>query len=528
MNKRLLAMLLSLLLVLSILPFGASAATQEEKQRVAREVSRDYYSSLYCSGRKDLAGYCGLMTSWQLYFMDINDGVYIYDGNKQFDHYSKMVKTTGGHTIKSYSAEQYTLEEALNAITRHGTRDVYNLLVGFQWTNTSAGAYYGHAVVVYAILDGIVYFTEGFSTSFGTAAGQCIKIPIAEFAEYYDDWTRFEGVVVFGKKDYMDECKEYTCHMIAQATEQADVLAMPIESGKEEAESQLLRQIKAGERMLVTGLYRNTFRQYYYQVDDCGTVGYVPAESLTPEIFLWDGIHQQDLQLPLKLTEGEDFCLEGKIYGQDSEVAAVRMEIRAQDPALNPEVCQSYSLEKPSGQYDLSKDGFDDALDFGNLSDGCYRLDVLATRQYTYIKNGRVSQMEREIPVYSDIFYIGRITDTRNIEKSGVEEIVSDGWFYRNGTLYCYKDGEPVVGWICYNGMDYYLQEDGSITTGWAAVNGKVRYFSNTGVMQTGWVTTQRGTCYLLKNGVMAKGVHTIDGQQYTFTSTGRLIENNT
>ena len=102
-----------------------------------------------------------------------------------------------------------------------------------------------------------------------------------------------------------------------------------------------------------------------------------------------------------------------------------------------------------------------------------------------------------------------------------------DGWFYRDGTLYCYENGKPVVGWICHDGVDYYLQQDGSITTVWTTVNGKLRLFSNTGAMQTGWVTTEKGTCYLLKNGTMAEGAHTVDGQQYTFSSAGWLLESN-
>jgi hypothetical protein len=41
------------------------------------------------------------------------------------------------------------------------------MVVGFQKTNTAAGSIYGHALVVHAILDGIVYFVECYDSAVG-------------------------------------------------------------------------------------------------------------------------------------------------------------------------------------------------------------------------------------------------------------------------------------------------------------------------------------------------------------------------
>jgi hypothetical protein len=57
--------------------------------------------------------------------------------------------------VKAYPASQYTLLDALNTITRNGTLDVYNILVGFQRTNTQLGSIYGHALLIHGIIDGM-------------------------------------------------------------------------------------------------------------------------------------------------------------------------------------------------------------------------------------------------------------------------------------------------------------------------------------------------------------------------------------
>ncbi len=522
MRKRLFAGLIAFILILSVLPLGASAVTQDEEKQIKKELTRDYYRTLSYSGMESIKGYCGLLASWQLYFLGVNDCVMMFDGNQQYDYYCTLKETSGGHTIKAYSAKNYTLLDALNTITKNGTKDVYNVLVGFQWTETEAGALYGHALVLYAILDGMVYFTESFNTALGTAAGQPIVLSIADFAKFYDEWTRFEGAIVFGKKDFMDTCTEYACHMIAEASVQTDVLSLPVET-EDESDSTVLRTVKSGERMMVTGLFRNASDEYYYRVDDCGNTGYVLAEVMMPEMFIWDQVCLQDLYVPFSVATGSELEIEGEVSSPYTKVAEISVELTSQTQGL----IGSYVDTKTSGYYQLQAETVNEALALDALPEGCYELDICAKGCNYYLEDGRVQAMEEELSLSNDVFFVGKPKDTV-VDNKTVEEAESlNGWFYRQGKLYYYKNSKPVTGWICYHGVDYYLQEDGSVTTGWAAINGKSRFFSDTGAMQTGWVSVEKGVCYLLKNGVMAKGNHTIKGQEYTFTSTGWLIGSN-
>lgn len=507
MHKRIVAGLLCLLMVVAMLPFGASAASEVEKQRIKRTIIDDYQTTRFATQKFNLGGYCGLMSSWQLYYRGINTYPLINDGNRQFDCYKDMEKTSGGYRVKAYSAKNYTLAGALNEVSENGTRDVYNILVGFQRTNTVEGAIYGHALLIYAILDGMVYFTEGFRTSMGTVSGEPICISIADFVRYYDDWTVFEGIIVFGQGGYTDSCTIYACNMLAETVQQTQLLSQPAPQGQEQ--SRVLRTVRSGERMLVTGLYQDPAKRYYYQVDDSGTIGYMYAAMLTPEQFLWDSIQLYNRGLA-----------KGTVYGEYTEAMSVYAEVQRLDQFIS----RSQTLTKRSGNYDLKKDFYEKVLNLSTLPEGAYRWLIRATGRNFYILNNQLAMVKKDIELVNEGFHVGK-PSTVIPEELPVEEPIPEGWFYREGKLYCYQNGAPVTGWLSYHGVDYYLQEDGSVTKGWAEIDGKERFFSKTGAMRSGWIYTKEGTYYLLEAGIRAKGVCSIDDKQYVFTDTGVLMD---
>ena len=164
--KRILALVLCLVLTIGMYPFQTDAATETEKQRISNQIRDIYWMTLSETGMDSLHGYCGTMAGWELYFMGVTETAVTQNGNEMYDLLSNGDKLTQGYTAHCYPVSRYTLEEALYTVTGGGTRDVYDLMVGFQWTNTAAGSLYGHVVVIHAILDGMVYFSEGFTTPF--------------------------------------------------------------------------------------------------------------------------------------------------------------------------------------------------------------------------------------------------------------------------------------------------------------------------------------------------------------------------
>ncbi len=515
MKKRILALVLCLCLMASAVP--VSAAPETEEGRLCQAIVYDYRTILMNTNMASLQGYCGLMASWQLYCLGVCDWVVSYHGKNQFDAYCQTAVTSGGHPVKTYSHVDYTLEEALNAITKNGTRDVYNLLVGFEKTNSHLGSIYGHSVVIYGILDGVVYFTESYNTELGRA-GTPYRVTIEEFAAHYRDWTVFEGIAFFGKKGYVANCEAYGTNMFVEVTDRAALYTRPCTPDSGETESALVRQVDPGERLWVNGLFRNPQGQWYYQTDDSGTAGYIPAETAVPFRFNYEDVGISNVQVPEAMAEGEDYLLTGRIASEYSTMGAV--EVTVTDGAGNTVI--SHALAKRSGVYDLEHDTFRALVDLGDLKEGNYSFRIRAEGVNYYVEKGSLKTDTKTITLAHSQIRVGDVPAVELMPEPE-EALEKDGWVYDGARWYYYEDGAPRTGWYCYHGADYYLKADGSVTTGWAKINGKYRYFSRTGAMRTGWMETETGTYYFMSNGAPATGWRTIDGVRYFFDEDGKL-----
>jgi len=510
--KRIFILALCLCLLVGAIP--VKALEDDKVSQVCQDIVDDYRSILRYTNMDSLAGWCGLMASWQMYFLGINSWVVGHHGKDQYDAYENVTVTSGGHKVKAYSAKDYTLDEALNTISKNGSWDVYNILVGFQKTSTQLGSIYGHSLVIYAILDGIVYYTEGYNTSMGRA-GVPYQVTIEEFVDYYDDWTVFEGLIVFGRKGYVANCTEYATNMYAQVTQPVQLYSQPCLPGTVDEESEVLRTVPVGERIWVNALLENPGGEFYYQVDDGYQAGYILAEKAEPIRFVYEDIGITNVRNPVDMEKGENCKITGRIASEFSTMGAVRMEVT--DTQGN--IILNHGLAKLSGVYDLEGDTFSRAVKFGYLEDGNYIYNIYADGLNFYVRDGQVVSDYQQVHLVQSVFRVGQ-AERYMLPKQTEEPAVLDGWVW-DGTWYYYESGTPRTGWYCSGGADYYLKEDGSVTTGWTTINGKMRYFSNTGCMRTGWIETDAGRMYLMSNGAPAVGKRIIDGIEYVFDDAG-------
>lgn len=525
----------------------------------------DYQNALEQEDRESLYGFCGLLASYQMFYRGINSWRLCYDGKDNFDAFSKMGMTDGGYTIRSYPAlkepepteqptetpettpaepeqaeqpattepetvpqetpqtpeaapaepEKYTIAEILNKVTNNGSKEVYNLLVCFEKTNTAAGTIYGHVLFVYGIIDGTVYFTEG-GNMFGVEAGEPMECSIAQFSASYATWTDFEGVIVFGNKDYLDNCTVRTCNMFATCTQNVPLLPLPdlIENGT------VQRTATRGERLQVVGLYQNRDGEYYYEIYDGGKICYAPTDGMEALLFLHEPYNTEELVLPQVLEAGRDFRLDGKVR-TDNYMSQIQISIL--DDQGN--ILQRYTKPVGDSQYDLDDWNLNWELDFAVLPEGIYTLKVEATASNWYLYRGyRAKNLHQEI-VAEQLFAVGKDVQLPVMAKELPAQPVKDGWVYENRTWYCFDKGMPVTGWRQEAGAWYYLQADGSVSTDWTLVDGQLKLFTDTGAMRTGWVSTKMGRQYLLPNGNMVRGWLQVDGEYHYFDALGVLRE---
>lgn len=517
MVKKILCLALSMLLVLSALPVQA---TKTEEELLCETIEEEYIAAIADSGMESLAGYCGLLASYQLYYRGINSWLRTANGNDHYDIYIEDALTSGGYGHREYNSTNFSMEEALNFACRSGAQDVYNALVCFQYTNTEAGQKYGHVVFIYAILDGVIYFTESFDLDYYHTAGMAMTMTVSEFVSYYKPWTTFEGLVVFGKKDYTDNCTAYSTNLFVEVTEEAELTSEPCTLRSTEAACMQLRHVMPGERLHATGLYKNTVGTYYYRIQDGTQTGYIPAKQVSILRVNFEDVALAEPAVPEALTAGEDFTVNGDVSARYSGLTAVRIELCNE----SGEMVQGYSQTMLGTACNLDEGGFNSLLNFAELEEGYYTYSIYADSVNHYLMDdGKIFNYTDNRCLLTTQFRVGDLPMREQTEETAVPAMFRDGWSYVDGSWYYYEAGNPRVGWFYHNGVDYYLKEDGSVATGWVEINGKLRYFTATGAMRTGWVITKEGPAYLLSNGALAQGWITMEGKQCWFNENGTL-----
>lgn len=162
-------------------------------------------------GAKDVTGFwgfygrCSTLVNGSLVALGITSEYNSCDGKEEYNLYEDMSRTDCGYDVVCYSAEEYSLAEALYAVSDNGTRDVFNIVVGWQGGRTGASSAYGHTCFIQGIVDGVVYFCESFGLEIEGefyAEGEPIVVTIEEFANYYNKWAYFEGIVHFDYPDF--------------------------------------------------------------------------------------------------------------------------------------------------------------------------------------------------------------------------------------------------------------------------------------------------------------------------------------
>lgn len=535
-------------------------------QRLRYYIQWDYQNALEQEERESLYSFCGLLASYQLYYRGINTWRRCYDGKDYYDAYAEIPMTDGGYTIRAYNAlkepqpetteppvtlpeetpatteettapvqtpaaetpaepeaeitaepevptepEKYTIAELLNQITNYGSKEVYNLLVCFDKTDTARGTIYGHVVFVYGIIDGIVYFTEG-GDMFGVKAGEPMECSISQFSASYASWTDFEGLIVFGNKDFKDNCLVYSSDLFICCTENLPLLPLPNPTDN----SDVQRIAVKGERLQVTGLYQNRDGEYYYEIYDGGVVCYTPAQYTKAIWFNHAAMTLEDPKLPEKLKVGSDYRLDGTV-----ESAGYIRQVMITVLDAQGVVVQEVAAEVNESSFDLYNWKLNQALALDKLEEGVYTLRVEAEDCNWFIYMGHFAARCDRQTVAEQIFTVGDVEVPPVEAEAEPEPPVKDGWIYENNTWYCYREGTPLTGWQYADGVWYYLREDGSVSTDWNVVDRKMRLFTATGAMRTGWVKTEMGRQYLLADGTIAHGWLQLDGEYYYFDDFG-------
>lgn len=541
MGKRIFVFLLAVVLLVGALPVAGFAQEQTQPTETVptettppqtqptpqptvpstpaealKQAALDSYTKTQQStGMQSLNGYCGKMASHQLVHMGINTGLLSNHGNKQYDMYEKMRKTSAGKYISAYPAEDYTLEDALNILSENGTKPVYNILVGFEWTNTKAGNKYGHVCVINGILDGKVYFMESFKTRFAPE-GKVNICTIKEFADFYKTWTQFEGVIYFADS-FMESNRQYGTDLYVTARFPMTMRSVPTLVGDEECK--VLRTVAAGEQLRVTQVLVNPRGEQYYLVKEKNRTGYIVAQGTVLTRTNGEDITLKNLKMKSPMKVGAKEPLTGAISAENGLVGAVEVVVRnaeGTEVARKREITDCKKVVLSSFSRNM----------FSTLAEGRYTVTITADTAAACIRSGKLDYSYKTVLLAEKSFWVGAVGEEPAAEEAQAE--VKDGWYWvqkkKKWVWYCYDNGKPRTGWYEEAGLRYYLKADGEATIGKAKIEGKTYYFSDRGVLITGWLRIGSRMRYYGKDGAFLTGWQTIDNSKYFFNSKGYRI----
>ncbi len=199
---RLLCVLLCICVMIPALTFSTSSATKiPTESDITKNITYTYNWAKRYTGYSTFKNYCAHYVNTQLLLLGINTRYVGGNGNDEYDNYKNLSYTGGGRKIHDYPATNKTFEQTLRAIASQGDI-VTDILVGFQWTSTTAGNKYGHSFLIRAIIGEYVYFSDSFNLTIGGkyyAEGSPIKCTINQLVSYYGRESAYtlEGLIWF-------------------------------------------------------------------------------------------------------------------------------------------------------------------------------------------------------------------------------------------------------------------------------------------------------------------------------------------
>ncbi len=200
--SRLIALALCICMLIPVLPLSTYAEVEiPTGQDLIDRIEYTYAWAKRYTGYSTFKNYCAHYVNTQLLLLGINTRYVGGNGNDEYDNYKDLSYTGGGRKIHDYPATNATFKETLERIAAQGDV-VTDVLVGFQWTSTTAGKKYGHSFLIHGIIDGYVYFSDSFNLTLGGKyykEGSAIKCTIDQLVSYYGRTSAYtlEGLIWF-------------------------------------------------------------------------------------------------------------------------------------------------------------------------------------------------------------------------------------------------------------------------------------------------------------------------------------------
>ncbi|MBQ7857057.1 MAG: glycoside hydrolase family 25 protein, partial [Oscillospiraceae bacterium] len=224
---------------------------------------------------------------------------------------------------------------------------------------------------------------------------------------------------------YRTQCTAYSSNLLVKTNASVTMKKYPCNSSVSSSSTDI-KTVSANTTLHVTALYKNTAGEYWYQVDNGTSSGYIPASSATVTKFLYDDLAVLKPEMASNLSVGSGYYLKGSLTSQYNSMSTVYAKVyTGEDTTATPVLSSKDTCG--ADQYRLNNSDVCDGMIFSDLSTGYYTYEISADVKNYYVSGSSLTSKTENVVVWTAPFTVGSASVTPPPELSCTHNVVSTG-----------------------------------------------------------------------------------------------------
>lgn len=244
------------------------------------------------------------------------------------------------------------------------------------------------------------------SYSIDPYSNQLLELPsdLAVYDAWYCGTDYYNKIVELYSEEssYLSQCTLYPSYLTIKIIEEDE-----FETEPKEASTDFGITAEVGETYTVTGLYQNSYGNYWYAVSVNGETAYLwcPRAEVVEKLF--DDISISGVSAPSSIVKGNAFAIAGNIASKYNTITYVHGYVYP-GTATSGTATLEKTVTINAKSYALKGSAIDSALTFNTLGTGTYTYVITVQAKNHYSEDGTTLSFYHipSIPLVSQQFYV--------------------------------------------------------------------------------------------------------------------------
>ena len=229
---------------------------------------------------------------------------------------------------------------------------------------------------------------------------------------------------------YLSQCTAYPSNLTVKTKDSVNLRQYPSTSYS------TLKTLSAGTELHVTGVYKNTNGELWYQVIENGTTGYILATYAEVLEYRYDDISVIKPSMADNINVGSAYSIKGILNSQYNQMNKVYAKIYNGESTLaTPSLNSSHTLN--DRRYNLYASEVDYNLAFNQLSAGYYTYEISADVKNYYVNaSGSLTSVTENVVLWQHPFTVGTANICTNGHSYGSWTVTKNATCSSEGSKY--------------------------------------------------------------------------------------------